>query len=357
MMKLPSLHVNKRDRKMSEKGIFCLEVVERLQQWFVNNRRDFPWRGEVSAYAVWVSEVMLQQTQASVVTPYFLRWMQKFPTLEALSNASLDEVIKVWEGLGYYSRARHLHQGAKEVMERYGGELPSSYEQLIAIKGLGRYTAGAILSFAFKKRQAALDGNGIRVLTRYLAMDADVCKGSTQRALWEVAQEMLPQEAPWLVVEGLIELGATVCKRVPLCGQCPLQERCLAHLEGREQQLPYKGKKTQITVLERSVFIIEYQGKVLAKKGGKGRVMEGLYEFPFEDCGHLPMRKVGVIPSIIHHFTRFKVTLHPTLWQLEKPYDLSGYEWIDLDRLGSLAFSSGHRKIREYLINYAPFTH
>lgn len=334
---------------MSDQGVFCLVQVEKLKGWFLENRRDFPWRGEVSPYAVWVSEVMLQQTQASVVIGYFLRWMERFPTIEALSKAPLDEVIKVWEGLGYYSRARNLHQGAQEVMVRHGGELPSSYEELIGIKGLGRYTAGAILSFAFKKRQAALDGNGIRVLARYLALDEDVCKGSSQRKLWAVAQEMLPQEEPWLVVEGLIELGATVCKRVPLCSLCPLQQGCMAHSQGREQQFPVKGKRVQITALERSVSVIECEGKVLVKKGGAGKVMADLYEFPFEDCGDLPMKKVTTFPSIVHHFTRFKVTLHPTLWELEQACDLAGYEWVALDRLPALPFSSGHRKIREYL--------
>jgi A/G-specific adenine glycosylase len=307
---------------------------------------------------------MLQQTQASVVISYFLRWMEQFPTIEVLARAPLDAVIKVWEGLGYYSRARHLHQGAQEIVARYGGQLPSSYEELIGIKGLGRYTAGAILSFAFRKRQAALDGNGIRVLTRYLALDKDVCKSSTQKQLWEEAERMLPAREPWLVVEGLIELGATVCKKVPLCEQCPLQAGCLARRQGNAQRFPIKEKRVAVIALTRFVFVIEYAGRVLVKRGQEGQIMADLYEFPFAEGekGEIPfeglkVKRVRSLPSIVHHFTRFKATLYPELWQLEEAWDLAGYEWVDLDKLGALAFSSGHRKIREYLIDYAPFTY
>lgn len=338
---------------------------EAIKDWFLENRRDLPWRKEgVSPYEVWVSEVMLQQTQASVVFAYFLRWMQKFPTLEDLAVADLDEVIKTWEGLGYYSRARNLHAGARQVVEQYGGNLPSSYEKLIQIKGLGRYTAGAILSFAFHQKRAALDGNGIRVLARYFAIEEDVKKSKTQKLLWEKAEAMLPEDEPWLVVEGLIELGALVCKRAPECGKCPLREKCRAYSRSEVRKFPVKGKRVPITPLERSVFVVHHAGWVLVKRGEKEAIMADLYEFPYEERrGDVPdwLKRgslVEELETIVHHFTRFKVTLYPSFWEMDERRDLPGYEWVEVARLSALPFSSGHRKLKNQLgKRYAHFTH
>lgn len=328
--------------------------TDALKEWFIENKRSFPWREEVSAYRVWVSEVMLQQTRASVVEGYFLRWMEKFPTVAALAAASIEEVIKAWEGLGYYSRARNLHKGARFVMEHYNGIIPSSYEELIQIQGLGRYTVGSILSFAFHKKIAALDGNTIRVLSRYFAIQDDVQSQKTIKTLWDLGESILPEKEPWIVVEGLIELGATLCTQTPQCLRCPLKRGCLALERDLQSQLPFKTKKTTITPLFRSVFILYYQGKVLVQKNTKG-LMADLYEFPFLEGDHhtLPFEAKGVflqeLEIITHHFTRFKATLKPTLWQLLEPFDLAGHEWLDIAKLGDYSFSSGHRKMINYL--------
>src|ERR1700722_10190653 len=178
--------------------------IDSLKDWFVREKRDLPWRENPSPYAVWISEVMLQQTQASVVIPYFERWMARFPTVAVLAEASQGEVIKMWEGLGYYSRVRHLHQAAKDLMYRYAGDLPRTREGLEGIKGIGPYTRGAILSFAFHQKAAAVDGNVLRVLARYFAIEEEIEKA--KKSITELTESILPEEEPWIVMEGLIEL-------------------------------------------------------------------------------------------------------------------------------------------------------
>ncbi len=337
--------------------LFC---DESLKTWFLENRRDLPWRENPSPYSVWVSEVMLQQTQASVVQGYFLRWMERFPTITALAAAPLEEVIKLWEGLGYYSRARHLHLAAHYLVRHNQGQLPTSYEELMQIKGLGRYTVGAILSFAFKQKKAAVDGNTIRVLSRYFAITENVCKSSVKEELWRLAEAILPETEPWLVVEGLIELGALVCKKDPACGGCPLKTHCKAYRLGIQKELPKKGKKKTITPLFRAVFVIVHQGSLLVKKGKPGVVMADLYEFPFTEGKEFPIKGeyIKELPTVEHHFTRFKVQLKPTLWKISQRVELENHEWIPYAEIDKLAFSSGHRKILHQLkVEHAHFAH
>jgi A/G-specific adenine glycosylase len=326
--------------------------VEALKDWFKVHRRDLPWRDNPSPYAVWVSEVMLQQTLASVVVDYFHRWMQRFPTLERLAAAPLEEVIKVWEGLGYYSRVRHLHQAAQYLMAHHGGKIPATYETLITIPGLGPYTVGAILSFAFRQKKAAVDGNTRRVLSRYFREESD-------KEIRHLAEELLPDEEPWEVVEGLIELGALVCKREPVCAQCPLKRSCRAHALGVERQFPPKKERPPLTHLVRSVFLLLHEGDLLVKKGVAGSVMADLYEFPFVEEGEsflLPQGawQLAEFPPVLHHFTRFKVRLNPTLWKIEEKKHYQGYAWRPFKELLGLPFSAGHLQI---LRQYEHFTH
>ena len=197
------------------------QIAEIVQHWFLQSQRSFPWREDRSPYSVWISEVMLQQTQARVVIDYYQRWMKKFPDIEHLARAPLEEVIKQWEGLGYYVRARNLHKAAQYLVEHHQGIFPSSRELLEKIPGIGPYTVGAILSFAFHQKAAAVDGNVIRVLTRLFAMQEEVQTQSSKKWLWKCAENLLPEKEPWILVEGLIELGATVCTLKPKCSQCP----------------------------------------------------------------------------------------------------------------------------------------
>lgn len=338
--------------------------AEKLQGWFRREARDLPWRRAPTPYAVWISEVMLQQTQVSVVEGYFRRWMERFPTVEALAGASLEEVIKVWEGLGYYSRARHLHAAAQVLVERYGGELPSAREKLSEIRGLGPYTVGAILSFAFRQKAAAVDGNVVRVLSRYFHIAEDVQRSAVQKKIREIAEGILPDEEPWLVTEGLIELGATVCKKDPQCWHCPIQAGCAAFALGVQGELPKKGKKVAVTALTRHVFIVMHGVEVLVKKGEKGKVMADLYEFPYADEATRSLafnpsaKKIKALAEVEHSFTRYRVTLLPTLWRAEEKMESNGYAWVPFNELDRYPFSSGHRKILAQLRrDYAHITH
>ena len=245
--------------------------MQELKDWFLENQREFPWRENRTPYRVWVSEVMLQQTRASVVVPYFSRWMEKYPTIAHLAGADIDDVIKSWEGLGYYSRARNLQAGAKQVMELYHGELPSNLVDLLKIKGLGHYTAGAILSFAFGQKAPALDGNVMRVLARYLGFEKDVIR--YQRELRERLIDLLPERDAPIVMEGLIELGATICNKPPSCTQCPLRAGCKALAQDQTDLLPIKPKPKEVIELQRYVYCIISNGKVLVKKGKRGSIM------------------------------------------------------------------------------------
>ncbi len=351
-----------RQKMPTQGGTKRLFDVEALIHWFAEEKREFPWRETPSPYAVWISEVMLQQTQASVVQRYFLRWMAKFPTIRALAEAPLEEVIKQWEGLGYYSRARHIHEAAHYFMMYHQGNIPSSYEALIKVKGLGRYTVGAILSFAFKQKKAAVDGNTLRVLTRYFAIREEVEKRQAQEKIWRLAEELLPEENPWEVVEGLIELGAVVCRKEPQCSLCPLRSSCLGFQQGIQRELPRKGKRVAITSLKRSVFVIVCEGTLLLKKGIRGSLMADLYEFPFvegEKKGFpfdFVKEKIQPLSVEEHHFTRFKVTLYPELWKAFERKEVPGYEWVLYAEIGKIPFSSGHRKILGQL-THAYFTH
>lgn len=336
--------------------------VKALRRWFEEGKRELPWRENPSFYSVWVSEVMLQQTQAAVVIPYFERWMQKFPTIEALASASEDEVIKAWEGLGYYARARNLHAGAKEVVGRE--ELLKNQSLLLKIKGLGPYTTGAIRSFAFHQRAAAVDGNVIRVVTRFFLVEGEVDKAQTRRTIEALVYSVLPWEESWVVMEALIELGARVCQKVPKCFECPLREGCRGYGAGMAPSLPNKRPRQGTIELRRDVTLLLWQGTLLVKKTAEGKVMAGLYEFPYYEEGTLEehLAKLGVEATLMRRlktekqtFTRYRATLFPALYRVEKKGNPRDYEWKEVEALSKLPFSSGHRKIIKG--EYAHFTY
>ncbi|MEM8727459.1 MAG: A/G-specific adenine glycosylase, partial [Chlamydiota bacterium] len=256
---------------------------EKLRQWFFLNRRSLPWRENPSPYEVWVSEVMLQQTRVDVVIPYFKKWIDRFPTVSSLAAAPIETVIKVWEGLGYYSRARNLKQGAEYLCREHRGELPDSYSMLQAVKGLGPYTIGAILSFGFKQKFPAVDGNVLRVLSRFFAVEDPIDKGKTQTRIRELCLSILPDDEPWIIMEALIELGALVCQKKAKCHQCPLSRRCSG--KSKAHLLPNKSRREKTVHLHRDVAVI-YSGKeLLLQKGETGKVMADLWEFPYFDRG------------------------------------------------------------------------
>jgi A/G-specific adenine glycosylase len=325
-------------------------------EWFELQKRPLPWREAPTPYRVWVSEVMLQQTRASVVVSYFERWMQSFPHIESLAQAPLEQVIKMWEGLGYYSRARNLHQGAKQCVAQFGGQLPDNEKDLASIKGIGPYTLAALLNFAFRKRKPLIDGNVLRVLSRFFAIESSIDTPYTYALIETLIEEFLPKENFWVVSEALMELGALVCTKEAHCTLCPLQESCLAKRRGIEKLLPIRKPRVKALSLLRVVAIVTSGEKIALMKGDAGKIMADLYEFPYKECvseeeGIESFKKEtswehrGKLCTAKHHFTRYKASLFAHLFFTEKIDE--EWIWVDKDRLLELPFSSGHRRILE----------
>ena len=326
-----------------------------IKSWFVQEKRSFPWREAPSPYAVWISEIMLQQTRASVVVGYFMRWMKLFPSIGAVAKAPIEELIKAWEGLGYYSRVRNI-QKAAIFLEEKGWELPSSLEELLEMPGIGPYTAGAIASFAFHQKAAAVDGNVARVISRYYGLEGEVKRG----LLEEKTFFFLPDEEPWIVMEALIELGATLCQKKPNCKECPLQSSCEAHLQEKTDAIPAKKKKQDSIYLHKQVFIIMHEEEVLIEKKKEGQVLGGLMEFPsfpysneqefiHTHFSYLTEWKED-LPQEKQSFTKYQVDLSPSVFCALEKKDIDGYRWVKIDSLTSLTFSSGHKRILQRLL-------
>jgi len=255
---------------------------------FARVQRDLPWRRTRDPYAIWVSEIMLQQTRVATVIPYWERWMARFPTVSALADAPLDDVLAAWAGLGYYSRARNLHAGARAVDAQFGGALPSSAAELRGVPGIGPYTAGAIASIAFGERAPLVDGNVARVLARVFAIEHDIKSTAGTKALWSAAGELmraLPRAAaPGDLNQGLMELGATICSATqPRCLTCPLAKACAAAGAGRQDELPVvaaRKKASELPVLARTLVWIEAAGEVVLARRAPEGLFGGLWELP-----------------------------------------------------------------------------
>lgn len=272
------------------------QLIEPLLSWFVGHARVLPWREEPTPYRVWVSEIMLQQTRVEAVKPYFERFTKALPDVQALAECPEDELLKLWEGLGYYNRARNMQKAASQVMEDYGGELPADYNELLKLKGIGHYTAGAIASIAYGESVPAVDGNVLRVITRVTADDTDIMKqsfrGQMEEALLlamkdivitpELRKELPRENVPGALNQALMELGATVCipNGAPLCEECPWKQMCLAKREGRIAEIPVKSKAKARRIEERTVLILRDGDKVAIRKRPKKGLLAGLYELP-----------------------------------------------------------------------------
>jgi len=259
--------------------------TERLLDWYDREKRDLPWRRDRDPYRIWVSEIMLQQTRVETVIPYYERFMKKFPTLRALAEAPEEEVLKAWEGLGYYSRARHLHSAVRDVCELYGGQVPDDPDAVASLRGVGPYTAGAILSIAFNRPVPAVDGNVMRVLSRFFLLEDDVAKPSTRTRMEQLARKLIPRERPGDFNQAMMDLGATVCTpKNPGCLICPVMERCAARLQGREKSLPAKSKAGKPRAEYRAVALVEgtgeHAGKILIRQRPDAGLLAGLWELP-----------------------------------------------------------------------------
>lgn len=308
-----------------------IKAIQRsLLQWYANHARELPWRRRVTPYRVWVSEIMLQQTQVASVIPYFRRFIKEFPTIGALAASSEQDVLRLWEGLGYYRRARQLHQAAKLVVERHGGKLPTHIALLRQLPGIGRYTAGAILSIAKGLPEPILEANSRRVLARLLGFKGDAASSRGTKRLWEAATRLVPQEDPGGFNQALMELGSGLCNpKSPLCGQCPLQQNCQGHHLGIASKIPLVRRKARSLKVQETAIVITDGDQLLIRQRGPNERWAGLWDFPrlsmaklkpdvIQDTAKriakqelgIPISRPRLMTTIQHTVTRYRITLY-----------------------------------------------
>lgn len=261
-------------------------IIEPLLSWFSKNARILPWREEPTPYRVWVSEIMLQQTRVEAVKPYFERFTTTLPNVQSLAECDEEKLLKLWEGLGYYNRVRNMQTAARTIMNDYNGELPKEYEELLKLKGIGHYTAGAIASIAYGKAVPAVDGNVLRVITRVSADTSDIMKDSVKRTIEQALANIMPKEHASAFNQALMELGAKVCipNGEPLCPKCPWTDFCEARKQKLWKELPVKKKTLKRKIEERTVFVIRKENTIVLNKRPQKGLLAGLYEFPNVNC-------------------------------------------------------------------------
>lgn len=300
------------------------QIAKPLVKWYRNRKRDLPWRTDVTAYKVWVSEIMLQQTRVEAVKPYYARFLNAFPTIADLADAKEDLLLKMWEGLGYYNRVRNMQKAAQQVMIDYDGQFPSTYEEIRSLTGIGNYTAGAIASFAFGIPKPAVDGNVLRVISRLTASYEDIMKASVRECVEEELEDLIPAAAASDFNQGLIELGAIVCvpNGAPKCDECPLAHLCKAHEKGIELKLPVKSKAKERRIEKKTVFIFQDGDHVAIKKRPTKGLLAGLYELPNVE-GHLTeeealcySKQIGLSPLRIQKLEDGKHIFSHVEWQM-----------------------------------------
>ncbi len=361
---------------MSERA-FCLTlpvftpITQKLLAWFAVQQRDLPWRRNPTPYTVWVAEIMAQQTRLETMLPYYQRWMTNFPTLQDLAAASQQHVLGLWEGLGYYSRARNLHKAARVVVDEYNGKLPGDIKSLRALPGIGRYTAGAIASLAFGLDEPAVDGNVKRVLARVFLVEEPVDSTSGGKRIWSLASENLPSGRAGEYNQALMELGALIClPRAPDCSHCPIQEDCQAHAAGRQADLPVKKAKAKIPHHIVTAAVIRKDGRVLIAQRPQGEMFGGMWEFPggkLEDGETLQTclkreikEELGVkikvneeIGVFKNTYTHFRVTLYAFVCSLHggrpRSIQVDDLRWVALDELVNFPMSKLDRRISQQL--------
>jgi A/G-specific adenine glycosylase len=252
-----------------------------LLDWFSKNQRPLPWRKLYKAYEVWVSEIMLQQTQVETALPYFERWMKTFPTIASLAKADEKKVLKAWEGLGYYSRARNLHETSRLIMKKHGGKFPSDFEKICTLKGIGPYTAGAIASIAFNQDRPIVDGNVLRVLSRVYAISKPIDVPKNTGIFWALQEKLIPKGQARFFNQALMELGALVCaKNNPACLVCPIQKFCKAFENGEVERYPVRNERKKTVKVQAAALVLRKNGKYLIRRRPLGGIMGGLWEFP-----------------------------------------------------------------------------
>lgn len=336
-------------------------LQQALIRWFQREAEPLPWRADPGPYEVWLSEIMLQQTQVATVIPYYQRFLAAFPGLSSLAAADLDAVLKLWEGLGYYSRARNLYRAAQIVVAEHNGEVPHDLKALLSLPGIGRYTAGAILNFAFGIPAPILDGNVIRVFSRLFDLPDDVSQTSVKEALWARAEALLPGEDAPLWNEGLMELGRRICvKANPACALCPIAAYCAAFTHGTQAQRPHKPSRGRTPHVDVTAAVIgDGAGRFLIAQRPVDRMLGGLWEFPGGKCEPgetLPdcltreiSEELGLeiavgapLLRLRHAYTHFRITLHvfeaAIISGEPRAIECADWRWVTLAEMANFAF-------------------
>jgi len=345
-----------------------------LLNWYEQNKREMPWRGTKDPYKIWISEIMLQQTRVDQAWPYFENFMEQFPTVFELAKANQQQVLKAWEGLGYYSRARNLHAASKTIVEEYEGKLPDTYDEIIKLKGIGPYTAAAVTSIAFGKPNAVVDGNVIRLLTRYFGIEDDVRSTKTVRQVQELANALISDEYPAEFNQAMMELGSTVCKPAnPDCSNCPIQTGCIATKMAKTDVIPYKSKAKKKPHKEIGVGIIEREdGKLLIALRPEDAMLGGLWEFPGgkQEKGETIQQTIerelkeelGVevhaykeFMTLKHTYSHFSIQLQAWFCKLiegePKPKSSQEIKWVERSELEKYPFPKANKVLTEKLID------
>ncbi len=363
--RVPSAHV--------PPGAACKRAFrENLLAWYDAERRDMPWRNVSDPYRIWLSEVMLQQTRVDQAEPYYQRFAERFPTVEDLADAPLDDVLACWEGLGYYSRARNLHKAARRIVESFGGRIPSDEQDIRSLPGVGPYTAAAVLSIAYGKAHAALDGNAIRVLTRVFRIGEDANRTATRRRLQETAALLMDPARPGAFNQAVMELGANVCKpSAPCCEICPLKSVCAAAAQGNPESFPVTPPRKKTPHFDVAVVIVfDEAGRLLVCKRPEEAMLGGLWEFPggkrkpgetleatcrrtLQEKWNAVVETGDLVHRISHAYSHFRITMHAFRAAIAAgtPCSREGraLKWADRAELRALAFSKTGRRLIEYM--------
>ncbi|WP_076782633.1 A/G-specific adenine glycosylase [Balneola sp. EhC07] len=349
------------------------EFTENLLDWYKEHKREMPWREEKDPYKIWISEIMLQQTRVDQAWPYFENFMKVFPTVFDLAKADQQQVLKAWEGLGYYSRARNLHSASKMIVEDYNGKLPETYDEIIKLKGIGPYTAAAITSIAFGLPNAVVDGNVIRVITRYFGIEDDVRKTGTVKEVQSLVNELISQKQPAEFNQGMMELGATVCSpHNPDCLNCPIQSGCIATKIAKTDIIPYKSKAKKKPHKVIGVGIIEAEdGKLLIALRPEDAMLGGLWEFPGgkQEKGETIQQTVErelleeldvevhafkEFMTLKHTYSHFSITMHAWFCTLisgtPKAKSSQEIRWVKRSELEEYPFPKANKVLTERLI-------
>jgi A/G-specific adenine glycosylase len=384
----PIVGACRRLRKPMSRDLKTKKLVPLLLDWFSKNARDLPWRCTRDPYAIWVSEIMLQQTQVKTVIPFWNRWLRELPTIKSAAKASSAKIHKLWEGLGYYTRVRNLQKAAQVIVEKHAGKFPEKFDEVLALPGIGRYTAGAICSIAFDQPKPLLDGNVIRVLTRIFGIEKNPREKETNRLLWKIAEELVCRAKNAKVAkkippssasrpsreinscshlnQSLMELGALICTpRNPQCLICPVKKLCVAFKENRTDELPNLGKREAVTARTFFAFVIEHAGKFLVRQRPAGIVNAHLWEFPnfeingkkkdakeiFRSAFDFKAAELQSLCTVKHSITRYRMTLEAFHVRLKNSPKKSANVWLPHARFDSLAFTAAHKKLASFAKN------